>query len=84
MNGHQTFATLRTCTDCRWVFTVEDEDHTECPKCGGQSKGARNTYGSAAYTYKRTQHPWIKYKVDGYRALLQRQVAELNQRQEKK
>ena len=76
------YATLRVCGNCAWIF--EKDPYMKfaphqvggCPKCGFASLGARSVYGVKAYTYKKTQKPWIKKKMATYYDQLQTEIKE--------
>jgi len=55
-------AKLRVCASCEWIY----ESSGGCPKCDFVSYGARYVYGDKAYTYKHTQEPWMKKKINIY------------------
>ncbi len=56
---------LRVCASCEWVFKIQGEDPS-CPKCNFGSYGARYVYGNKAYTYAKTQAPWMQKKMQAF------------------
>lgn len=72
-------AKLRTCASCEWIY----EGEGQCPKCEFVSYGARFVYGDKAYTYKRTQEPWMNRKISKYTVGLLREINEYNNSPEK-
>lgn len=73
-------AKLRTCASCEWIY----EGEMPCPKCEFVSYGARFVYGDKAYTYKRTQEPWMNRKISNYTVGLLREINMSPYSQEKK
>jgi hypothetical protein len=63
-------AKLRVCASCEWIF----DKGIECPKCGFGSYGAYYVYGNKAYTYKKTQHPWLEKKLFNYKQKLLNEI----------
>lgn len=75
-------AILRVCARCEWIFRenislrVVPDTVGGCPKCGFASYGARSVYGKQAYSYEKTQEPWVRKKMDSYYGELQREIKE--------
>jgi len=63
-------AKLRVCASCEFIF----RGATECPECGFGHYGARYAYGNKAYTYEKTQEPFIEKKVEALRSKLMRRL----------
>lgn len=44
-----------------WIFHIHDSD--SCPKCNFGHYGAHYVYGNKAYTYAKTQKPWLDEQI---------------------
>lgn len=68
------------CDCCSWVFWPAEAKPPHCPKCGLKTAtflDAKQTYGSKAYKYVKTQIPWIGRKMESYRKILEAEVRDL-------
>jgi hypothetical protein len=71
--------TLAVCASCEWIYrlpppgdenTTSENDPRACPKCGFGYYSAHRVYGQRAYTYARTQQPWLDKKLAAYTSRL--------------
>lgn len=69
------YAKLRICASCEWIFKQKG-DNPECPKCSFGSYSARYVYGNKAYRYAKSQKPWFDKKMHKYAYVLQRTIRE--------
>lgn len=65
-------AKVRVCASCEWVFRGD----CDCPKCGFASYGARYVYGNIAYSYEKTQEPWLNKKLADFAVTLHEEIQE--------
>jgi hypothetical protein len=63
---HHSESPHRACLQCDWIF----RGRTNCPKCGGDTCGARWLHGSFTDENTKTQQPWIDRKVRAYEVQL--------------
>lgn len=60
----QKTADLRCCASCEFIYSNKEfYDPSGCPICGFATYGAYYVYGQRAYSYKKSQKPFLEKLV---------------------
>lgn len=71
---------LRVCASCEYIFSAKSNRHgTECPICKFASYGARAVYGDKAYSYAKSQFPFMQREIIKAKQQIQQRIAEVEQ-----